>query len=375
MEQVQTQTVVIGAGVAGLAVARALALSGREVMLLEANDQIGEETSSRNSEVIHAGLYYPPGSRKALFCRQGRDALYRYCENRPIGVRQCGKWLVATEPEQLPALERLQANAAENQVALRAVPDRVLKEQPELKAVAALESPRTGIIDSHALMQSLLADFTAAGGWLVCRAPVLEALTDEQGHRLQVGGESPCELRASEVVNAAGLSALPLARRWQGQRPGVLPRGYYAKGHYFAYNGRHPFSRLIYPLPGAAGLGIHLTLDLAGQARFGPDLQWLEAPEYQVPESLRADFARSIQRWWPGLDPARLVPAYAGVRPKLHGPGEAAADFMVQGAESHGLDGLVQLFGIESPGLTACLPLADEVVAMLEGAGGGFLNA
>ncbi|MDX1589942.1 MAG: NAD(P)/FAD-dependent oxidoreductase [Oleiphilaceae bacterium] len=365
MELVHAQTLVIGAGVVGLAVARALACSGREVMLLEANDHIGEETSSRNSEVIHAGLYYSPGSLKARLCREGRDALYRYCENRPIGVHQCGKWLVATEAEQLTALERLQANAENNGVTLTPVPDSALKAQPELRAVAALESPLTGIIDSHALMQSLLADFTAAGGWLVCRVPVLEARTDEQGHRLRVGGASPCEIRAREVVNAAGLSALPLARRWQGQNPQDLPRGHYAKGHYFAYNGRHPFSRLIYPLPDGAGLGIHLTLDLAGQARFGPDLQWLDTPDYQVPESLRAHFASAIQRWWPGLDPQRLVPSYAGVRPKLHGPGEAPADFMIQGPQQHRLPGLVQLFGIESPGLTACLPLAHHVLNLL----------
>ncbi|TVP57303.1 MAG: FAD-dependent oxidoreductase, partial [Halomonadaceae bacterium] len=218
----------------------------------------------------------------------------------------------------------------------------------------------------HALMQSLLADFTAAGGVLVCRAPVTAALTDEQGHRLTLGGESPCVLCAPEVVNAAGLGALPLASQWVNLPQETLPRGYYGKGHYFTYNGRHPFKRLIYPLPDAAGLGIHLTLDLAGQARFGPDLEWVQQPDYQVAESLRGNFALAIQRWWPGLDPARLAPAYAGVRPKLHGPGEGVADFMLQGPRDHGLEGLVQLFGMESPGLTASLAVAEAVLGLLE---------
>lgn len=367
MEVHHTQAVVIGAGVIGLAVARALAMAGREVMLLEAGDREGEGTSSRNSEVIHAGLYYPPQSRKALLCRQGRELLYRYCEQRPIPVRQCGKWLVASEAEQVPDLEALQANAVANGVQLYPVSAVSLAAEPALRAVAALHSPLTGIIDSHALMQSLLADFTAAGGLLVCRAPVTDAVTDEQGHRLTLGGDSPCTLLAREVVNAAGLQAQPLASRWRNLPEGSIPRAYFAKGHYFAYNGRHPFSRLIYPLPDAAGLGIHLTLDLAGQARFGPDLAWVDSPSYHVDDALRYGFAQAIKRWWPGLEPSRLVPAYAGVRPKIHGPGEPAADFMVQGPAEHGLAGLVNLLGMESPGLTASLAVAEEVLQTLDG--------
>ena len=373
METLSLDTVVIGGGVVGLAVARALALRGQEVVLVERHGHVGEETSSRNSEVIHGGLYYQPGSLKARLCVAGRDRLYDYCRARSIGFRQCGKWVVASRAEQQERLEALQANAAENGVALAPVPDAELNSVPGLRAVAALASPLTGIIDTHAYMRALVGDVEAAGGWLALRTPVERILTDEQGHLLWLGGESPCRVRCRRVVNAAGLGAVALASRWEGMPSAPVPRQYLAKGQYFMYSGRHPFDRLIYPLPDEGGLGVHLTLDLAGQARFGPDVVWVEDEDLSVSEQRRPVFAEAIRQWWPEVDESRLSPGYAGLRPKLSGPGEAAVDFVIQDSGVHGLEGVVHLFGIESPGLTASLAIADEVCARLLGSDSGVV--
>ncbi len=361
-----TDTVVIGAGVVGLAVARRLALLGQEVIVLEAGDRFGEGLSSRNSEVIHAGLYYPEGSLKAELCTSGRQALYQYCRRRGVGHRKTGKWIIATSVEQQGRLEDLQQQAARNGVQLEpADGDRMRSALPDVRAVFGLHSPETGIIDSHGLMLSLLAELEEQGGQLVCRAPVLAASSEPGRHQLTVGGEAPCTLVASRVINAAGLEAVPLARRWHGYDPGHCPPLYYARGCYFSYSGRHPFDTLIYPVPEAGGLGVHLTLDLAGQARFGPDVEWIGQPDFSVDPARRDVFADAIRVWWPGLDPERLQPAYAGVRPKLKGPDGGFFDFQIQDPGHHGVAGLVHLFGIESPGLTASLAIAERVAEKL----------
>lgn len=365
MDSEQVDAVIIGAGVVGLAVGRALARAGHEVLVLERHAHPGEETSSRNSEVIHAGLYYAPGSLKAELCREGRDRLYRFCEQYAVPHNRCGKWLVATHEDEIPALERIRANAADNGVALSWISRRELGREPALRAEAALASPMSGIIDSHGYMQALLGDMESHGGWLVREAPVERIETVGERHRVQVGGREPFELSASLLVNAAGLGAVAVAQRWTGLPQELVPRQWFAKGHYFAYSGRHPFQRLIYPLPEAGGLGVHLTLDMAGQARFGPDVLWVDELDWSVPESLAESFAGAVRQWWPSMDTARLTPAYAGIRPRIHGPGDPPADFMIQGPGEHGLAGAVNLFGIESPGLTASLALADRVVAEL----------
>lgn len=359
-------TVVIGAGVIGLATARALALQGQQVLVLERAGHFGEGISSRNSEVIHAGIYYPDRSLKATMCVRGREMLYRYCRERNIPHHKCGKWIVAVTPDQVQELERIRQQARRNGVALDWA-DRfaLARALPEVTAAAALFSPETGILDSHQLMLALLADLESAGGQLVCLAPVLSAASDQSGHTLSIGGAAPCGLRASRVVNAAGLEAVPLARRWQGFPLEQCPTPFYARGVYFSYSGRHPFQQLVYPVPQPGGLGIHLTLDLAGQLRFGPDVEWIEHPDFRVDERRAQAFAEAVRQWWPALEPARLQPAYAGVRPKLVGPGAPAGDFMIQDAASHGVPGLVHLFGIESPGLTASLAIAEEVADRL----------
>ncbi len=365
-ERLTTDTVVIGAGVVGLAIARALAAQGQEVIVLEAGPRFGEGLSSRNSEVIHAGIYYPTGSLKARLCVEGRIRLYEYCNQRQVSVRKTGKWIIATDAGQAGTLAALADQALANGVPL-SPRDRsdIAAALPGVAAEAALYSPETGIVDSHGLMTALLADLEAAGGQLVCQAPVTGARSDGQGHILAVGGASPCEIAATRVVNSAGLDAVPLARHWQGYDTQHCPGLWYARGVYFSYSGRHPFTSLIYPVPEPGGLGVHLTLDLAGQARFGPDVEWIDAPDFTVDPARGKAFAEAVSRWWPALDPARLQPAYAGVRPKLTGPEGGFFDFVIQDEHTHGLPGLVQLFGIESPGLTACLAIADEVARRL----------
>ncbi len=362
--------VVVGAGVVGLAVARALALAGREVVVVEAATAIGTGASSRNSEVIHAGLYYPSGSLKARLAVRGRDLLYAYCAERGIAHRRCGKLVVATDAAQLGALRALQAQAHANGVAdvqwLDGDDARAM--EPALHAVAALWSPSTGIVDSHGLMLALQGDAEAHGAMLAFASPVRAGRVRGHGVELDVGGDVATTLRARTVVNAAGMHAPALAAAIDGVDRTRVPRAYRCKGSYFALAGRAPFSRLIYPLHDAAGLGVHLTLDLGGQARFGPDTEWLadDAPlDYAVDPARGGAFAAAIRRYWPGLPEGALAPAYSGVRAKIAGPGEPARDFVIAGPADHGVPGLVHLFGIESPGLTASLAIADEVVARL----------
>lgn len=358
---------VIGGGIIGLAVARALARAGREVLLLEKERWIGQDTSSRNSEVIHAGLYYPQGSLKARLCVAGRKALYEYCAERRVPHRRIGKLVVASSDDEIRALHRVIEHAEAAGVgdlewldgaAVRAM-------EPALRCVAAFHSPSTGIIDSHALMQAYEADAEAAGAIVVRRAPVIEGRVIGGGFALEVGGAERMTLECKILINSAGLYAPSLARRIAGIPPASIPRDYYCRGVYFALAGRAPFRRLVYPVPEHAGLGVHLTLDMNGAARFGPDTEWIEGIDYTVDPRRGDKFYAAIRTYWPGLTDGALQPGYAGIRPKISGPKEPAADFMVAGAESHDLPGLVNLFGIESPGLTASLPLADHVVALL----------
>lgn len=361
----RVDAVVVGAGVVGLACARALALAGREVLVLEAAPAIGTGTSSRNSEVVHAGLYYPSGSLKARLCVQGRDRLYAYAASRGIGIRRCGKLVVATDEAQLPALQALRAQALANGVddvaCLAAAEAQAL--EPAVRCVAALSSPSTGIVDSHALMLALQADLEHAGGMVVFNTAVTGSRPLDGGHLVEVEGADP--LHAALLVNSAGLDAPRLAAAFAGLAPQDLPQARYARGHYASLTGRPPFRRLVYPMPEPGGLGVHFTLDLAGQGKFGPDVEWVDAPDYRLDPARIERFYASVRNYLPSLADGALQPSYVGVRPKIHGPGERAADFRIDGPERHGLPGLVNLFGIESPGLTSSLAIADEVLARL----------
>ncbi|MFZ4512948.1 MAG: NAD(P)/FAD-dependent oxidoreductase [Geothrix sp.] len=355
--------VVIGAGVVGLALARTLALRGCEVVVLEAEDRIGTGISSRNSEVIHAGIYYPTGSLKARLCVAGNRSLYAFCAARGVAHRRCGKLIVATTAAETDALAGIQAQALANGVTdlqwLEAAEAQVL--EPRLHCAAALLSPSTGIIDSHGLMRALRQDAEDHGAAVVLKSPVLGGRATAAGLEVSVGGADPMTLVANRVFNAAGLGAQAVARGFEGIAPSCVPPLHLAKGNYYGLSGSAPFSRLVYPVPSHGGLGVHLTLDLGGQARFGPDVEWLERENYDV-DPRRADgFYAAIRTYWPDLAEGALQPAYAGIRPKLHGPGEPAPDFLIQREAAHGVPGLVNLFGIESPGLTACLTLAEEV--------------
>jgi len=359
----QLDCIVIGAGVIGLAVARELALAGREVVVLEAAGAIGTETSSRNSEVIHAGIYYPPGSAKAELCVNGKSLLYRYCEEHGVAHRRCGKLIVATNAAQAATLQKILSQAAANGVhdlRLLGAAEAIAME-PELRCVAALHSPSTGIIDSHGLMLAYLGEAEGRGAMLALHSPVTGGTIQSGGVMLNVGGAEPMRIVARTVVNSAGLMAQRVAAGVHGFPSDKIPPCHYAKGNYYGLSGRSPFSHLIYPVPEAAGLGVHLTLDLAGQARFGPDVEWIAEIDYDV-DLRRADgFYRAIREYWPGLRDGQLAPGYAGIRPKLGGPDQPAGDFLIQGPREHGIAGLVNLFGIESPGLTASLALAALV--------------
>jgi L-2-hydroxyglutarate oxidase LhgO len=359
---------VIGAGVIGLAVAQQLAAQGREVLILEAEGAFGTGISARNSEVIHAGIYYPAGSLKARLCVAGRRMLYDYCAERGIGHRRCGKLIVATDDEQRGQLEGIAAKARANGVhdlqllardAARAL-------EPALECTAALLSPATGIVDSHALMLALLGDAERQGAVLALHSPVQGGAIAADGIVLEVGAPADAmPLLATTVVNCAGLGAQGVARALHGLPPATVPPLSYAKGNYYALAGRAPFSRLIYPVPVPAGLGVHLTLDLGGQARFGPDVEWIDRIDYTVAPQRAEAFYAEVRRYWPQLPDGALQPAYAGIRPKPHAPDAAACDFLVSGPAEHGIRGLVCLYGIESPGLTASLALADLVASML----------
>jgi len=362
----QVDCVVIGAGVVGLAVARALALQGREVMVLEAADAIGTGTSSRNSEVIHAGIYYPQNSLKASLCVAGKALLYAYCAERGIGHSRCGKLIVASSEAQVAQLHGIIAKAAAN-----GVHDLVLlsREQaralePQLECVAAVHSPSTGIVDSHGLMLALQGDIENTGGLVVLNSPLAQAKCAQSA--IYLIAEDGTELEAKTVVNAAGLRAQALASRFVGLAAQHVPPSHYAKGNYFTLSGRSPFSRLIYPVPEAAGLGVHLTIDLGGQAKFGPDVQWVNSPDDLVVDPARGEaFYAEVRKYWPALADGTLIPGYAGLRPKIQGPGEPAKDFLIQGPAEHGVPGLVNLFGIESPGLTSALAIGDYVSRLL----------
>ncbi len=361
----RVDAVVIGAGIVGLAVARALASAEREVVILESEDAIGTHTSSRNSEVIHAGIYYPRGSLKARACVEGRERLYAYCAERGVPHSRCGKLIVATDSAQLEELEGIRRKAHANGVTdvVRVSPARARALEPELHCVSALLSPSTGIIDSHALMHAFLVDAERAGAMLALKSPLAKCVVRTGGIELHVAGADP--ILAAQVVNSAGLRAPSLARRIEGYPAELAPPELYAKGNYYTLTQRSPFSRLVYPVPEPGGLGVHVTLDLGGQARFGPDVEWVDRIEYTVDPRRAERFYPAIRRYWPGLPDGALEPGYAGIRPKISPKDAPAADFVVQGPDEHGVPGLVNLFGIESPGLTAALPLADAVLEQL----------
>ncbi|NQV99663.1 MAG: NAD(P)/FAD-dependent oxidoreductase [Rhodospirillales bacterium] len=366
----QIQTVVIGAGVVGLAIARRLAMSGREVILLESEDAIGTATSARNSEVIHAGIYYPKGSLKARFCVAGNRMLYAYCQERAIPHKRMGKLIVATSDGEVPALqgiaERAAANGAE---ALRLLSRAEISEmEPNLSVSGALFSPSTGIIDSHSLMLSYQGEAEDHGAMIAFMSPVEGGRVDNGVITLSVGGDAPMELECKELINSAGLGAQAIAAKIQGLNPATVPPLFFAKGNYFTLTGKTPFNHLIYPVPVPGGLGTHSTLDLGGQTKFGPDVEWSEQIDYTVDKSRGDGFYAAIRRYWPGLPDGSLQPGYVGIRPKLAGPdgGKYDSDFLIQGAADHGIKGLINLYGIESPGLTSSLAIADHVLEQLE---------
>ena len=360
----------VGAGVVGLACAAALVDTGREVLLLERNRGIGEEVSARNSEVIHAGIYYAPGSLKARVCVAGKQKLYQYCADRGVAARRLGKLIVATSEEDLDTLNSLHNRGLKNGVDdLELLSDTAAKKmEPELTCLGALYSPSTGIVDSHNLMLSLLADLEAGGGQLSIRSSVQEIDVAQSPKRLKVvNDDTEITITADEVINCAGLGAVELAHRTQGLAAKSLPKAHFSKGNYFRVTGRTPFARLIYPAPVAGGLGIHLVLDLAGNARFGPDVEAIHntRPDLQVDPSRAEGFYQSIRRYWPGVQQSMLVPDYAGIRPKISNLGSDKTDFKLLGPRALGVPGLVQCLGIESPGLTSCLALAEEVIEQL----------
>ena len=353
---------VVGAGAVGLAVACELARKGREVVVAERAEVIGGESSSRNSEVIHAGIYYPQGSLKAHLCVAGKALLYDYCASRQVAHRRCGKIIVATSEAQLETLTGYCASALANGVgALEWLDENAVRElEPEVAALAGVHSPSTGIIDSHGFMQSLLGELESLGGALALNAEVTRI--QRNGRRLRVTAEG-CELDARWVVNSAGLEAPNVARMLTPDAPAA----HYARGRYYAYSGPSPFRRLVYPVAESGGLGVHVTLDLGGQARFGPDVRWIDRIDYSFDDSQREAFIHAIRRYYPGLDESRLHPGYTGIRPKITAPGAPAADFRIDGPAEHRVPGLVNLLGIESPGLTASLAIANAVAAMVEG--------
>ncbi|MDH3228299.1 MAG: NAD(P)/FAD-dependent oxidoreductase [Alphaproteobacteria bacterium] len=360
-------SVVIGAGVVGLAIARALALAGREVIVLEAEDAVGTHTSSRNSEVIHAGIYYARDSLKARLCVAGRDMLYRYCPEHGVAHRRCGKLIVATGEAEEPELSRVAAAASANGVddLERVAAAELHVMEPALRGTAALLSPSTGIIDSHGLMLAYLGDAEARGAMIAFNSPVEGGTIGADAIELTVGGAAPMRLICRSVVNSAGLGAPAVAASLAGFPAAHVPRQWLARGNYFTLSTAAPFRRLIYPVPEPGGLGVHLTLDLAGRARFGPDVEWVEAVGYQVDAARGARFYDAIRTYWPDLPDGALAPDYAGIRPKLVPPGAPPQDFVIQGPAAHGVRGLVNLYGIESPGLTASPAIGDLVAALL----------
>ncbi|HWV40609.1 NAD(P)/FAD-dependent oxidoreductase [Pseudorhodoplanes sp.] len=362
------QVLVIGAGVIGLATARAAALAGHDVIVAEQASAIGTGISSRNSEVIHAGMYYPTGSVRARMCVRGNRMLYAFCEARGVPHRRCGKFIVATNDAERTRIEAIAEQGRINGVeGLEIIGGNAARDlEPELSCIAALVSPTTGIIDGHGYMLALQGDLEAHGGAIAFETPVERLAPGLHGWRVTFGGREPGHLDVDAVVNCAGLSAQAVARNIEGYPATRIPKQVLAKGNYFAYAGRPAFTRLIYPTPVDGGLGVHVTLDLAGRMRFGPDVEWIDRETYDVDAQRAASFYARIRTYWPALPDGSLVPDYAGIRPKLTGPGEPAADFMIEGPAEHGMAGLINLFGIESPGLTSSLALAELVVSHLD---------
>jgi L-2-hydroxyglutarate oxidase LhgO len=358
-------TVVIGAGVAGLAIARSLAMSKRDVLILESQLAFGTGVSSRSSEVVHAGMYYPKNSLKAKLCVAGGAMLRNFARDHNVDCAMVGKLIVATSKAEMPALDAILARGHANGVAsLVAISgEQAMQMEPELWCHQALWSPQTSIIDSHGLMLALVGEIEAHGGQLVVNAPVTGGRVHDRGIEIFVGGVDPMTIVAQRVVLAAGISSPRLARSFGLKQ---VPQDYLCKGSYFTLTGKMPFAHLVYPVPLADGLGVHYTMDLQNRGRFGPDVQWVDVEDYAVNADRAPLFCQSVKRYWPGIEGRDIIPAYAGIRPKVYGPHEAAADFIIQGPEQHGLLGLVALYGIESPGLTSSLALAQLVTEMLE---------
>ncbi len=358
--------VVVGAGVVGLASARRLAKAGLDVIVLEAADDIGTGTSSRNSEVIHAGIYYPGGSLMAQLCVSGKEMLYAYCDDHGVPYRRCGKLIVATNESENGKLAAIKSHAEDNGVCdMKTLSmEEALALEPALNCTAALLSPSTGIIDSHAYMLALRGDIENSGGALAFHAPFLKAKAISSGFELEVGGDAPMTLHCRLLINSAGLSAPTIARAVDGMPVDRIPKSYYAKGNYFSCSARAPFSRLIYPVPEPGGLGVHLTIDMGGQAKFGPDVEWVDKLDYAVDPTRAELFYPAIRRYWPTLPDGALMPSYSGIRPKIVPPAVARQDFVIQSPQDHGVAGLINLFGIESPGLTSSLAIGDRVAAL-----------
>jgi L-2-hydroxyglutarate oxidase LhgO len=362
----RTDAVVAGAGAVGLAVGRALAMTGREVMVLESESAIGTATSSRNSEVIHAGIYYPPEMLKTCLCVEGRVALYRYCKDRGIEHSKLGKLILAAGEDEIPRLRSLQARASRNGVQLEWLDKQAVAElEPDVRCVAALWSPETGILDSHGLMLALQGDLEAAGGMLLCNSPVDCVDRSDSSFEVEIGPDGD-RLACNTFVNSAGLQAQALAGRMPFLPPEMIPAGRLVKGHYFYLSGPRPFNHLVYPLPTEKGLGVHVTLDIGGQVRFGPDAVPVDRVDYEFDEGRAGVFRDAIEDYYPDIRTRELRPGYTGIRPQLAGPQGRKQDFVIQGPKGHGVAGLVNLFGIESPGLTAVLAIADHVVANLD---------
>ena len=363
----QIDCAVVGAGVVGLAVARALALAGRDVIVLEAEDAIGTHTSSRNSEVIHAGIYYPQGSLKARLCVAGKQLLYDYCRERAVPHAYIGKIIVAGDETERSAVGSYIEKAGANGVGdLRWLSRSELANmEPAVHCVAGVISPSTGIIDSHALMIALQGDAESAGAVVVFKSPLASGKVTADGIVLEIGGAEPMSVRCNAVVNCAGLRAPQVARAIAGIPQQTIPDAYFAKAHYYTLSGKSPFNHLVYPVSHAAFLGVHVTIDLGGQARFGPDIDWIDEVDYSFDHSREQRFYEAIRRYWPDLKDGQLQPGYTGIRPKISGPDEPAADFRIDGPEDHGIPQLVNLYGIESPGLTSCLAISDHVRRLL----------
>ena len=355
--------VIIGAGVVGLAVARAIASTGMSVVIIENEESFGTHTSSRNSEVIHAGIYYPKNSLKAQLCVRGKHLLYRYCHSRNIPHKQIGKLIVATNESEADIVKAYIQKGADNDVSDLIWLDKseVAKLEPQLKSTGAVFSPSTGIIDSHSFMLTLLGDAENSGAMIAYRTPFIRAEVAGNGFTVTTGGGDSLEFQTDNLVNAAGLNACSVAQNIQGMPNDKIPTPFYAKAHYYSLSGKNPFNHLIYPVAQKASLGIHVTLDIGGQARFGPDLDWIDTIDYAFDNGRLRLFYEAIRRYWPNIREENLQPGYTGIRPKISGPNESAADFNIQTKADHGVPGLINLFGIESPGLTSSLAIAEIV--------------